>query len=152
MTVTLELSLDDARLLRDHLLRHIAEVDDELVHTERRQLRHEIALDVDRLRQIESRLARLVEPATLQPLDDRPGPEPAAAAHRDQAVAAAGALELVQRGGDEPRAGAAGRMAERDRAAVRVHALRVRLQLLLPRQHDRREGLVHLGDVHVVRS
>jgi hypothetical protein len=63
MTVTLELSLDDARLLRDHLLRHIAEVDHELVHTERRQLRHEIALDVDRLRQIETRLARLVEPA-----------------------------------------------------------------------------------------
>src|SRR4030095_11739598 len=59
MTVTLELSLDDARLLRDPLLRHIAEVDDELVHTERRQLRHEIALDVDHLRQIETRLARL---------------------------------------------------------------------------------------------
>ena len=42
------------------------------------------------------------------------------------AVAAAGALELVQRRRDEARAGAAGRMAERDGAAVRVHALGVR--------------------------
>jgi hypothetical protein len=63
MTVTLELSLDDARLLREHLVRHIAEVDDELGHTERRQMRHALALDVDRLRQIEKLLARLLEPA-----------------------------------------------------------------------------------------
>ena len=63
MTMTLELSLDDARLLREHLVRHIVEVDDELIHTERRQMRHELAVDVDRLRQIEHRLAHLLEAA-----------------------------------------------------------------------------------------
>jgi hypothetical protein len=63
MTVTLELSLDDARCLHEHLARHIAEVDDEVVHTERRQLRHELALDADRLREIDGRLAHLVESA-----------------------------------------------------------------------------------------
>jgi hypothetical protein len=61
MTVTLELSVDDARFLREHLVRHIAEVDDELVHTEQRQMRHALALDVDHLRQIEGQLARLLE-------------------------------------------------------------------------------------------
>jgi hypothetical protein len=64
MTVTLELSLDEARLLREHLVRHIAEVDDELVHTEQRQMRHALATDVDHLRQIERQLARLVESGT----------------------------------------------------------------------------------------
>jgi hypothetical protein len=54
MALTLELSLDDARCLRDHLALHIAEVDDELVHTERRQMQHEIAVDVDRLRLIQN--------------------------------------------------------------------------------------------------
>lgn len=62
MTVTLELSLDDARLLREHLARHIAEVDDELVHTEKRQMRHALAMDADHLRQIENRLTRLLDP------------------------------------------------------------------------------------------
>ena len=61
MTVTLELSLDDARLLREHLVRHIAEVDDELVHTEQRQMRRALALDGDHLRQIERQLTRLLE-------------------------------------------------------------------------------------------
>ena len=48
------------------------------------------------------------------------GPEAAAAAHRDEPERAVGALELVQRGRDEPGAGRADRVAERDRAAVRV--------------------------------
>jgi hypothetical protein len=52
MTVTLEPSIDDARCLRDHPARHIAEVDDEQVHTERRPLRHALAIDADRLRLI----------------------------------------------------------------------------------------------------
>jgi hypothetical protein len=63
MTVILELSLDDARCLGAHLARHIAEVDDELVHTERRQMRHELAVDVDRLRLIQKELERLTIPA-----------------------------------------------------------------------------------------
>lgn len=61
--MTLELSFDDARCLFDHLARHIAEVDDELIHTERRQMRHELAVDVDRLRLIQKQLARLLTAA-----------------------------------------------------------------------------------------
>jgi hypothetical protein len=63
MTVTLELSMDDARLLQRHLAWHIAEVDDELVHTEKRQMQREVARDADQLRRIESQLKRLLEPA-----------------------------------------------------------------------------------------
>jgi hypothetical protein len=57
MTVTLELSLDDARCLRDHLALHMAEMDDEL------QMQHEIAVDVDRLQRIQKQLARLLAAA-----------------------------------------------------------------------------------------
>jgi hypothetical protein len=63
MTVRLELSIDQARLLQRHLAWHIAEVDDELVHTERRQMQRELAQDADRLREIDGQLRRLVEPA-----------------------------------------------------------------------------------------
>ena len=63
-----------------------------------------------------------------------------------------GALQLVQRGGDEPRPGRADRVADRDRAAVRVHPRQVGVQLALPRQHDRGEGLVDLDRVHVVHA
>ena len=40
-------------------------------------------------------------------------------------MAPAGTRELVHRGGDQPRAGCAERMAERDRAAIRVHVRRI---------------------------
>lgn len=60
MTVALALSLEDAQFLREHLQRHIAEVDDELVHTERRDMRHALAQDVERLRRIENQLAQLL--------------------------------------------------------------------------------------------
>ena len=60
MTVTLELSFEDARCLSAHLTRHINEIDDELAHTERRLMRHELAVDVDRLRLIQSQLAHLL--------------------------------------------------------------------------------------------
>ena len=60
MTVILELSVDDARCLRDHLARHVTEVDDEQAHTERRQLRHALAVDADRLRLIQGQLTRVL--------------------------------------------------------------------------------------------
>ena len=63
---------------------------------------------------------------TLQPLEHRRDALAAADAHRDQRVAAAGALQLVHRLDREDRAGRADRMAERDRAAVRVGLLRSR--------------------------
>jgi hypothetical protein len=61
MALTLQLSLDDARCLYDHLTRHILEVDHELVHTERHRLRRELAADSARLRQIKTKLEQLLE-------------------------------------------------------------------------------------------
>ena len=73
-------------------------------------------------------------PFSSEALDEGAGAEAAAAAHGDQRAATAGALELVERGGDQAVAGAAGRVAERDRAAVRVHALGDRLALASARR------------------
>ena len=72
-----------------------------------------------------------------QPLDDGGVGHAAALAHRLQAVAAAGALELVEQRGHELGAGAAERVTEGDRAAVDVHLAHVGVVLLLPREHDR---------------
>src|SRR5512144_384587 len=82
--------------------------------------------------------------SSSDPFDDRARAEAAAAAHRDQRIAAIGALDLMQRGGDQARAGAAGRMAERDRAAVGIDALRIRRELLHPGEDDGRERFVDL--------
>ena len=60
MTINLALSTEDARFLREHLQRHIGEVDDELIHTDDRTMRHALAEDVDRLRRIEKQLAGLL--------------------------------------------------------------------------------------------
>ena len=49
-----------------------------------------------------------------------------------EAERAVGALELVQRGGDEAGAGRADRVADRDRAAVRVHLRHVGLAARAP--------------------
>src|SRR3546814_18563437 len=57
------------------------------------------------------------------PFDDDRGCHAARGAHGDEAVAAARALEFVERGADPDRAGGADRMAERHRAAVDVHHL-----------------------------
>src|SRR3546814_9102074 len=57
------------------------------------------------------------------PFDDDRGCHAARGAHGDEAVAAARALEFVERGADQDRAGGADRMAERHRAAVDVHLL-----------------------------
>ena len=57
MTITLALSPEDARFLHEQLQRHIDEVDDELIHTDERTMRHALAEDVDRLRRIERQLA-----------------------------------------------------------------------------------------------
>src|SRR5699024_5296276 len=64
------------------------------------------------------------------PLDDARRGLGAARAHRDQGAFAAGALELVQGGGDEPRPGTADGVADRDGAPVDV-------------------DLVHIGPMHL---
>src|SRR3954468_21203789 len=85
-----------------------------------------------------------------QALDDGGVGLAAALAHRLQAVAAAGALELVQERRHQPGPGRPQRVAERDRAAVHVDLGQVGAGLLLPREHHRRERLVDLDEVDVV--
>src|SRR5688500_5338959 len=71
------------------------------------------------------------------PFDDGGVGHAAAFAHGLEAVAATGALELVEQGGEQLGARAAERVTEGDGAAVHVHALHVGLELLLPCEHDR---------------
>src|SRR5690349_13108525 len=80
----------------------------------------------------------------LQPLEDRDVGLAAALAHDLEAVAAAGALELVEQGGHQAGAGGADRVAEGDAAAVDVDLLVRDVELLHPGEHDGREGLVAL--------
>ncbi len=60
------------------------------------------------------------------------------------------ALELVERGAEDHRAGRAERMAHRDRPAVHVHLVVRHVHLAHESQHDRGEGLVDLEQVDVL--
>src|SRR3546814_18092285 len=62
-------------------------------------------------------------------LDDDGGGHAAAGAHRDEAALEVAALELVEHGADEHRAGGADRVAEGHRAAVDVDLLAVDLEI-----------------------
>src|SRR3546814_11940163 len=62
-------------------------------------------------------------------LDDDGGGHAAAGAHRDEAALEVAALELVEHGADEHRAGGADRVAEGHRAAVDVDLLAVDLEV-----------------------
>lgn len=59
----LELSAEEACFLREQLARHIVNLDNELVRTDQHALQHALARDVERLRHLERRLARLCEAA-----------------------------------------------------------------------------------------
>src|SRR5277367_3857781 len=93
--------------------------------------------------------AVLVGHRHLDALDDGAGRQRTTGTHGDQSRALVGALQLVQRGGDQPAAGAAHRMTERDRAAVDVDLVHVRVVHPRPGQHDGGERLVDLGVAHL---
>ena len=76
-------------------------------------------------------------------------PRAATAAHRHQGVFLVGARELVHGLGEQHGAGAAERVTEGDGAAVGVHRRHVGLELLLPGEDHRGEGLVDLDQVDV---
>jgi len=59
--ITLQLTHDDARFLCAQLERQLAHIDDELVHTDNRQMQRELARDVDRLRMVLGRLVRATQ-------------------------------------------------------------------------------------------
>jgi hypothetical protein len=52
----IDLSIDDARFLHQHLSRHLEEMENELVHTDKRDMQRAIAADAERLRGILARL------------------------------------------------------------------------------------------------
>src|SRR5205807_7707357 len=87
----------------------------------------------------------------LDALDQGACPEPAPATHRYEPDLLVGSLELVQKRCDEPGAGRAERMAERDRAPVNVDAIHIGLELASPGSHDGGEGLVDLDQVDVAQ-
>jgi hypothetical protein len=57
MTHSFELSPEEQRLLKTHLGRYVAHLDAELVRTEKHDLAHALAREIDQLRAIERRLA-----------------------------------------------------------------------------------------------
>ena len=75
----------------------------------------------------------------------------AAAAEAGGAEAAAAAAQLEGQVQRDPGAGGADRVAHRDRAAVDVDVARVDLQVAHRLQRDRRERLVDLVEVDVLR-
>ena len=52
----LELSPDEARFLHEQLVRQLQWIEDELVHTDKRDLQREIAADAQRLRELIERM------------------------------------------------------------------------------------------------
>src|SRR5918994_5152225 len=87
---------------------------------------------------------------SAQALDDGGVGHAAALTHRLQAVAAPGALELVEQRGEQLVARAPERVAEGDGAAVHVGLRQVAAGPELPGQHDGGERLVDLEQVDVV--
>src|ERR1700753_757735 len=63
--------------------------------------------------------------SALDSFDDGAGGQRAARAHGDQRGGLIGALQLVQRGGNQATAGRADRVAQRDRAAIDVDTVHV---------------------------
>src|SRR5699024_4552373 len=83
-------------------------------------------------------------------LDDGGDAHAAADAERDEGALAAGALELVENGAGDHRAGRTEGVAHGDGAAVDVELLVRDVHVLLEAQHDGGEGLVELPEVDVV--
>lgn len=64
----LDLTTQEAQFLRDHLARHLAALDDELIHTDDFEMQRALAADIDRLKLLQSRLdALLTPPAPARP-------------------------------------------------------------------------------------
>src|SRR4051812_25093260 len=83
----------------------------------------------------------------LDAFDDDRGRHAAAGAHRDEAELAGGALELVEHGADEDRAGGPDRVAEGHGTAVDVDLVAVELEVAHELLGHHCERLVHLEQV-----
>jgi hypothetical protein len=67
MSVELQLSTEEARLLALHLERYTAHLDAELVRTDKRELQKELSAEIARLREIRDRL-EAAAPSLRQPV------------------------------------------------------------------------------------
>jgi maltooligosyltrehalose synthase len=54
--MNLEISTQDAQLLRNHLARHVQDVENELVRTDKHELQHALAGELERLRALLQRI------------------------------------------------------------------------------------------------
>jgi hypothetical protein len=61
MIYKLDLTSAEALFLKEQLARHLKEIDDELIHTDKHELQREIHREEDRLRVILRRLDALIE-------------------------------------------------------------------------------------------
>jgi hypothetical protein len=61
MTISLELSREEAQLLLDHLASHLKHMDAELVRTDKRELQHAIAVEEKALQGVVDRLRTVTE-------------------------------------------------------------------------------------------
>lgn len=59
--IQLTLSTDEAAFLDRQLARHVHEVEDELIHTDKHDLQQALAGDLDRLRRIRGKLEALID-------------------------------------------------------------------------------------------
>src|SRR5688572_10117293 len=89
-------------------------------------------------------------PPLVTGLEETRGTLPTTNTHGDDAVAGFAAKELVGDGADHARAGHAERVADRDRAAVRIQLLHRDAELVAAVDDLGREGLVQLPHVDVV--
>ncbi len=58
--ITLELTDDDAKFLREQLKSRAQQVENELIHTDKRAMQADIARDLERLERLNERLLRAV--------------------------------------------------------------------------------------------
>src|SRR5271168_3338910 len=86
----------------------------------------------------------------LNPYDDGGDTHAAADAQCDERATGVAALELVDHGAGDHRAGGTERVSHRDGAAVDVELLVRDVEVLLELQHDGGEGLVQFEQVDVV--
>src|SRR5215204_3528661 len=93
---------------------------------------------------------RAPSPPALHALEDPCRAHAAADAHRDQAVSRVPPPHLVEARRRQLGAGAAERVAKRNRAAVDVETIGIDGQLAQAGDHLRGEGLVQLDEIHVV--
>src|ERR1700744_1588986 len=92
---------------------------------------------------------KAISRSPLHALDDRGSTHAAADAQRDQRGRLVAALEFVEHGAENHRAGCAERMAERDRSTIDVDLGVIDFERLDIAQHHRGKGFVELEQVDV---